>query len=100
MEFPAQAGPPKFKLFNLSCQRHEFFKVGKYEQKIKFEGTTMVGSPQTRIKLKLFNCPSCRHITISGYANKHEGKIKLDKIWGTKMWSFKVQTFQPFKLDT
>ena len=28
------------------------------------------------------------HITISGYASKYDGKIKFDKVWGTKMGGF------------
>ena len=32
-----QMGPPKFKLFYHSRYTHEIFRVGKYEEKIKFD---------------------------------------------------------------
>ena len=36
--------PPKFKVFNHSSWTHEIFKVGKYEEKIKFGSIIMGGS--------------------------------------------------------
>ena len=34
---PPKTGPPKFKLFNHSRLTNEIFRVGKYEEKIKYE---------------------------------------------------------------
>ena len=56
---PPQTGPKKFQLFNHTCETHEIFRFGKYEEKIKFDkiwvyqngGTPQTGSP----KFQLFN---------------------------------------------
>ena len=34
---PPLMGPPKIKLSNHTCYTHEIFRVGKYEEKIKFD---------------------------------------------------------------
>ena len=62
----------------------------------KFWGTTMVGPSQTRTpKFKAM------HIMISGYTSKYEGKTKFEKKFGApKLGVLKIQTFEPFKLDT
>ena len=49
-----KTGPPKLKFFNHSCNTHEIFRVGKYENKIKFdkvqryqnEGIPQAGPPK------------------------------------------------------
>ena len=66
-------GLPKIKLSNHTCLTHEMFRVGKYEEKIKFDkiwayqngGTVQTGSPNSNLL-----ATHVRHMKFSGYANK------------------------------